>query len=137
MGTNAAVQVVNCRGVKLVTFYVQYDGYPKSLGQMIFDYFKESKIINGFNSKIHATPRYFNGAGCLAAWLVGSMKGNQIGNVYVVPDAILGGYDYFYRIQASDCQDILLTVHKGLKLLFDGELADFNPQAVKKGEFHV
>jgi hypothetical protein len=133
MGTRALVHIVekdmdNNQNV-LVSIYTQYDGYLEGLGMKIKNILDNGKaeIINGYgNNKI---PSSFNGIGCMAAYLIGSLKGNEIGNVYIVsPGTEDVGEEYTYFISELDGK-IHMTVYDGFpatKELFNGLLSKFN-----------
>ena len=73
MGTRALVKIKD-RGNVLSTVYRQNDGYPDGLGQEIKKILNggKSRIINGISGQ--SSPAYFNGMGCLGAYLIGELK---------------------------------------------------------------
>lgn len=87
MGTRALIHIkeAGLNSTTLVTIYKHYDGYPLGLGQQIIDILNngDTTIGNGVfkNEKAGA---YFNGMGCLAAYVIGALK-TQIGDVYIYP----------------------------------------------------
>ena len=85
MGTRATVTVFE-DNKPLVTIYRQMDGYLTGLGQDIKDALNggDVRIGNGYSTG-DATPKAFNGMGCMAAYLIGKLKGSDIGSVYIQP----------------------------------------------------
>ena len=82
-----------------VTVYRQCDGYPEGLGKELSDLIHDAKIVNGYGGA-QAIPKYFNGIGCLAAWVIGQLKGSQIGNVYLDKAGVKDvGEEYTYRVK--------------------------------------
>lgn len=118
----------------LVTIYRQFDGYPTGIGDELAAFLRGRKVVNGFGS--NDGPKVSNGMGCLAASLIGALKGDEPGNVYI------------YRLDASDCgeeyvytisNDSLVNGNSALRLrcegygkvLFDGPPEDFVGSAVE------
>ena len=101
MGTRSTYRIIEKHGEEqdqLALIYVQYDGYPQGHPMRIAEWLSGATVVNGFNS---TTPSLaFNGAGCLAARMVGYLKEDTIGNVYLYPFKYRGnsGEDYMYDI---------------------------------------
>jgi len=112
MGTRALIHIKDytngAKGSTLTTLYRQMDGYPDGLGASIRDKLAGCQITNGYRSGQDA-PHWFNGAGCLAAYLIGALKVDRdysettIGNVYIErPGAKNMGEDYIYEVRVYD-----------------------------------
>lgn len=101
MGTRSTYRIIEKNGQdqdQLALIYVQYDGYPQGHPMRIAEWLSGATVVNGFNS---TTPSLaFNGAGCLAARMVGYLKEDKIGNVYLQAFSTRGnsGEDYMYDI---------------------------------------
>ena len=102
MGTRSLIHIKHTciESPTLATIYQQYDGYPDGVGLNIYKILGNSKIINGFSD--HESPEYFNGMGCMAAYLISKIK-TAIGNVYIYPpDSEECGEEYTYTIYLKD-----------------------------------
>lgn len=102
MGTRALIHIksADLKSKTLCTIYRQYDGYYEGLGIDIYNILHKghSEILNGFGSD-SAVPTHFNGMGCLAAYLIGELKNEKIGNVYIqTPNAKNCGEEYVYTL---------------------------------------
>jgi hypothetical protein len=128
MGTRSIVHVKDGRKT-IVTLYRQFDGYPSGMGDDIKRILNngEVEILNGYNgsSKI---PAHFNGMGCLAAFLIGELKEQKIGNVYIIPTNSSGhGEEYVYTISQKNNQVYMKVQDDWNKtILFNGLLKDFS-----------
>jgi hypothetical protein len=134
MGTRSLTHIKEDDGTTIATIYRQYDGYPSGIGADIRQALNSGQVElrNGFSGGDEA-PKQFNGMGCLGAFLVGALKENKIGNVYLMsPDIEDVGEEYVYT----------LTPHQGtvnLKVvdtwknttLYDGILAEFDPELIE------
>lgn len=117
----------------LLTIYRQMDGYPSGMGAELADYLAQFKVVNGFDL-LNKTSKVANGAGCLAAQLVGFLKDGQTGGIYIYPSASKNcGEDYVYKIFVTTDKIFIqvFEVHGGwedkpyrLKLLFEGTPAE-------------
>jgi hypothetical protein len=129
MGTKSLVHVKDDKKT-LVTLYRQYDGYPSGMGADIKRILNEGdvKVLNGF-SRSQKSPEFFNGAGCLSAYLVGQLKKNSIGDVYLYPPNSEGlGEEFVYTVTVTKKNTVnlrILDVYKN-KILFNGQLKDFS-----------
>ena len=65
----------------LCTIYRQYDCYPTGMGKDILQALTGRNITNGYSGD---GAGQFNGAGCLAAFLIGALKQGKVGNVYML-----------------------------------------------------
>jgi hypothetical protein len=127
MGTRSIVHVKDGKKT-VVTIYRQYDGYPIGMGEDIKRVLNggEVEILNGYggSSKI---PSQFNGMGCLAAFLVGELKEQKIGNVYLMATNTKNvGEEFVYTLSDKNstvylkCFDVWNN-----KTLFNGPLKEF------------
>lgn len=110
MGTRCLVHIKSegLNSPTLVTLYRQYDGYPNGIGRDIQEILGDGKgkILNGFGSQ--DTPEFFNGMGCLAAWVIKELK-ERIGNVYIYPPDSEGcGEEYTYIIYKTENNDVVV-----------------------------
>ena len=128
MGTRTLVHVKDGKKT-IATIYRQYDGYPSGIGEDIKKALNsgEVEILNGYNgsSKI---PAQFNGIGCLAAFLVGELKEQKIGNVYLLAaNSKDCGEDFVYTLSEKKGQ-VYIKVQDvwNKKILFNGLLKDFS-----------
>lgn len=122
MGTRALIHIKsgNLNSKTLVTIYRQYDGYPAGLAVDIWKALNRGdfKITNGY-AYGDEIPSTFNGMGCLAAYLIGALKDNKIGNVYIMePDIYDVGEEFAYTVYIKD----------GVVKLQIGEILEFNLQ---------
>jgi hypothetical protein len=137
MGTRARVNVFNGNQI-LVSIYCQFDGYPTGLGKEIADFAGPFEVINGISCGERDTPQRANGMDCFAAQLVGHLKGNQVGNVYLRdtgPES--HGEEFVYDLHEHNGK-INLTVLEGgvtmfgnpgdkseeMKMLFNGNASE-------------
>lgn len=127
MGTKTLVHIKD-RKKTIATIYRQYDGYPTGIGEDIKEILNngEVEILNGYggSSKI---PAQFNGMGCLAAYLVGELKEQKIGNVYLfTPNAKDCGEDFVYTLSEKNGKLYMKVQDVWNKaILFNGLLKDF------------
>jgi hypothetical protein len=127
-------------GPTIVTIYRQMDGYPSGHGKELAKFLAGRTIVNGFGS---GTPgKASNGMGCLAATLVGHLKGDSIGGIYLYPpDSEDCGEEYIYTISNSATRTgsgINLKVEavrggygdkpRTLTVLFDGPPEEFSAE---------
>ena len=127
MGTRTLVHVKDGRKT-IATIYRQYDGYPTGMGEDIKEILNNGKveILNGYSGSSRI-PKQFNGMGCLAAYLVGELKQEKIGNVYLYPaNSKDCGEDFVYTITESKGKLNLkvFDVYEN-KTLYNGSLTGF------------
>lgn len=129
MGTRSLIHVLESKDSKapICTIYQQYDGQPDGVGSDIFNILNEGKlkIVNGF-ALGDSIPTVFNGMGCLAAFLIGKLKGDKIGNVYLHKPDITAEQEYNYSLYPIGTV-LYLRIQAGSGLLSEGKLADFVP----------
>ncbi len=132
MGTRSIVNVISQYDNKpVLALYRQFDGYPSGMGNDIKKILNDGDVtlINGFNSQ--ECPSHFNGMGCLAAYLVGALKGERIGNVYLYP--IGATEEYNYTLYPVD--NVLHMKCAGYgKVFYDGPLSGFDGRAIERAE---
>ncbi len=101
MGTRAIVDVFDEDDEILVTIYRQMDGYPDGLGMQLRDIIRGVALTNGFSGD-QEIPTTFNGMSCFAAFLVGKLKGDTIGSVYLMPAGASDvGEEYRYTVKPT------------------------------------
>lgn len=84
MGTRSVTKIYNDvkKDELLVSIYRQFDGYISGHGYELKNLLSNKRLVNGFQSNM-TTEIYFNGMGCMAAWLIGKLKGDNIGHIYI------------------------------------------------------
>jgi hypothetical protein len=125
MGTRSQTRIQDTQGRVYVQIYRQMDGYPSGMGKDLADIMASRSLTNG----IGGNKEVFNGAGCFAAYLVGALKGDRAGGIYLQPNTKdLFDYDYTYVITYPDepTGAFAIDVHdyQGNKL-FVGQLPEF------------
>jgi hypothetical protein len=139
MGTRSLTHVLDeDESTVLVTIYRQMDGYPTGHGQDLADFLTGRTLVNGFGS---GTPdKASNGMGCLAASLVGTLKGGEIGGIYIEPPGSKDhGEDYVYTVYPHLVTSLGLKVQSvhgmdHLVTLFDGPVSEFVAQKVEDSD---
>lgn len=124
MGTRGLINVVDEQGDTLLTIYRQYDCYPSGLGQELQNLLSQSEITNGYNSS-QEIPMVFNGFGCMAAYIVKSLK-DSIGNVYIYPPNITDvGEEYIYTLYPSKSKINIkvISTWDNNAVLYDGPIS--------------
>ena len=157
MGTRSLTKVIKSwkdkktnkvKKEKIICMYRQYDGYPSGRGADLVEFLSGSKVVNGLGMDDLNSKRVFNGAGCLAAQLVGHFKEGAGGFYLYNPKAKDCGQDYEYEIEVNDnnqvifrCIDIgyMAKNRKGediyvnkKRILFEGKAEDFLTEVVEK-----
>lgn len=140
MGTRSNVVIKDGR-TTLLRIYRQFDGYPEGIGDDIKRILNNGdvELVNGYSlgAKI---PKTFNGIADLGAYLLGKLKGNDIGNVYLdVPKPLKvddwGGMSIEYEYTLSDKKGKLHLVIKGYrKTLYEGLLKDADMKKIASSE---
>lgn len=127
MGTRALVHIKDGKKT-IATIYRQYDGYPTGMGEDIKEILNngEVEILNGYCGS-YKIPAQFNGIGCLAAYLVGELKEQKIGNVYLfAANSKDCGEEYVYTISEKKGRVYIKVQDIWNKaILFNGALKDF------------
>lgn len=138
MGTRSNVVVME-DGKQMVRIYRQYDGYPEGMGANLLKILADgqSKIVNGYQSSKDIAPFSFNGMGCLAAYLIGELKGGKIGNVYISGLQKLteeeSYIEYEYTIYFKN-NKLYFKVDNRESITYDGPLADCTVEKMEKQE---
>jgi hypothetical protein len=134
MGTRTLVHIKDGKKT-IATIYRQYDGYPSGMGEDIKQILNNGQVevLKGYSgsSKI---PSQFNGMGCLAAFLVGELKGGKIGNVYLMAaNTKEVGEEFIYTLIVKN-EDVYLKVFDiyNKKILFNGLLKDFSGEKAER-----
>lgn len=132
MGTRSTTAIKGEDGRTLVTLYRQYDGYPTGHGQELADFLKARTLINGIGNQTAQT--HANGMGCLAAQLIGHLKGDQIGSIYITNEG--DSEEYNYTIYSKNHEFYIRCESEYYGVLFNGLAKDFDGVAVDsvKGE---
>lgn len=128
MGTRGTVCILD-NFLSLVKIYSQNDSYPSGLGTHIKSILNEGnvQIVNGIGAG-QKSPAYFNGMGCLAAYLVGQLKSDQIGGFYLTTVDDIQQYNYFlYEVQKS--LHIKIADYNS-NIIYDGLLSEFDPKKI-------
>ena len=135
MGTRSLTHVLEDDGKVLVSIYRQFDGYPAVHGANLYEFLHDRTIVNGI--RMDTPPKASNGMGCLAASLIGFLKGSEIGSIYIVYPNADATEAYTYTIYPSGKirgfdnpqEEITLNlkVESYGKILFDGPINSFNP----------
>jgi len=130
MGTRSTYRIIekyNEEENQLALVYVQYDGYPEGHPADIAKWLSEGTVVNGFNP---STPTLaFNGAGCLAARMIGHLKQDRIGNVYLhaFKDRGNADEDYMYDIIVDQVNTSIkmIAYDSDNTIIFEGSVQEF------------
>ena len=99
MGTRSLTYVYDEQGERIINMYRQFDGYPTGHGAELAEFLNSGRMVNGLDGM--GKELQFNGAGCLAAQLVGHFKQSP-GGFYLYPTSVEDcGQDYEYHIYSS------------------------------------
>jgi len=127
MGTRTLVHIKDGKKT-IATIYRQYDGYPSGMGDDIKRILNngEVEVLNGYSGS-SKVPAQFNGMGCLAAFLVGELKGSFIGNVYLFsPNSKDCGEDFVYTLSVIKGKlNVKVQDVWNKSVLFNGPLSEF------------
>jgi len=149
MGTRALVSIEDEANNEIVVIYRQYDGYVEGLGEELWNFLKDMKVVNGLPGLDEKTA---NGMGCLAAQLVDHLK-DRPGNVYLYPAGTRDcgeEFHYVISLEKKDSEDfrspvgvLNLKIMDGpmtafgmsseegaTRVLYDGAVVDFDPEHV-------
>jgi hypothetical protein len=128
MGTRTLVHIKDGKKT-IATIYRQYDGYPTGMGEDIKRVLNGGEVIilNGYGGSCKI-PAQFNGMGCLAAFLVGELKEQKIGNVYLFAANTKDvGEEFIYTLSVKNGTVYLKCFDVWNKnILFSGPLKDFS-----------
>ena len=124
MSTHAVLEIKDGKKV-IAKAYKQLDGHPCYFGRDI------KKALDGGRASTNGylkskMPQAFMGMGCLAAYLVGKLKGRDIGDFYLIPvkeeqEDIL----YYYTLTADKKGKLHIEVESAADgILYEGPLAD-------------
>ena len=129
MGTRSIINVIQ-DGRILVSMYHQSDGYPSGVGLELLKALNngQATVINGFTPD-HSTPRYFNGMGCLAAYLVSHFK-KEVGNCYIHPPGQQEEYNYTVYLKEGELWLMVADTY----VLHNGPLKDVTPDLLERLE---
>lgn len=136
MGTRSSTQIIDGEGRVLVSFYRQMDGYPSGLGNDIKRILNngQAKLVNGYHMD-QKIPEIFNGMGCLGAYLIGQLKGSDIGNIYIQPHDTQA-YNYVIRELRPnpDMPGVIWFVVKDWQEcdIYNGPLSEFDGLTVER-----
>ncbi len=146
MGTRSLTHIIDSDGKTLCTIYRQFDGYPTGHGQELADFLKARTLVNGYTGDMTAKT-HANTLGCLAAQLIGHLKGDKLGGIYIyTPGASDCGEEYTYTIAEKPevgtgwerkPQGVTLKCHDGDRIIFEGDPADFDGVKIKQAAEHV
>ena len=144
MGTRSLTEVQDdWGGGTLFTLYRQFDGYLSGMGKDLKKWLHGKQIINGIGSE--TTPTHANGMGCLGAQLIAHFK-TGIGEFYMKPPGARDlGEEFVYTIYLIADRsrrrgfgslgikvETVYGPQEGLRVLYDGPVEDFDPDAVDK-----
>ena len=135
MGTRSTYRIIDKyekTEEQLALIYVQYDGYPNGHPSEIAKWLSEATVVNGFGS--NTTALTFNGAGCLAARMIGRLKNDSIGNVYMYPFQSRGnsGEDYMYDIVVEGQSINMIAYDYNNEKIFEGSPQEFTSKYSKE-----
>lgn len=130
MGTRSLTRIHEGAN-KYINMYRQFDGYPSGHGLDLFKFLDGMTVVNGFNDD---TPKKAaNGAGCLAAQMVGHFK-QGIGEIYLKPVEMTDCcQDYEYVLDIKD-SEITVTVLGYNETEFTGDVSAFGAWCAKPEE---
>jgi hypothetical protein len=128
MGTRSTIHIQDDDLKTVASLYRQYDGYLEGMGLDIRNALNNGQVElrNGFSGGDKA-PKQFNGMTCLGAYLIGQLKGDTIGNVYLTDSEDRQAYDYF--IYPND-GTVNMRAESDSEVLYDGILAEFDPELI-------
>lgn len=125
MGTRSTTTIIEKRGenkTPILKLYIQFDGYPSGVGLKLAEFSKDIEIINGISDQVAG--KAANGAGCFAAQLVGKLKGNDIGGVYIT-EVSACNEEYNYELICEEGQPVKMTCKEAE---FNGTAKEFYNQ---------
>ena len=129
---------------ELAVMYRQMDGYPSGHGAELKEFLQDFTVVNGLSLE---TKKVANGMGCLACQVVEHFKQGEPGGFYLdAAGARDCGEEYIYTLRNTKDGHINLQVRSGcvtffgmpgtkeenMGLVYDGDIRDFDPEAVEK-----
>lgn len=134
MGTPALIHVlygINEEETKTIcSIYSSCNGYPTGIGQIVADFTKNCKIINGNGLGYAKLVTHANGMGCFAAQLVAHLK-ESVGNIYMdFPTKSLDTYTYYIYEPEVGKAPTIKCYYLDTKI-FDGEARDFSGEKIE------
>ncbi|NEZ63030.1 hypothetical protein D0962_09590 [Leptolyngbyaceae cyanobacterium CCMR0082] len=128
MATRSLTYVKDEQGAVVACIYRQFDGYIKGgHGEEIASFLKDFSIVNGLSGQ---REKVANGARCLAAQLVASLK-SKPGLIYLEPtDTPAEGVSFVYEISANPGKEIKVDITSFDEVVFSGtpeQLAQWEP----------
>ena len=106
----------------IVSIYRQYDSYPTGLGQDI----KDLVLYAATRQDWPCIPTMDS----FAAWVIGKLKGDSAGNVYITQASDRQEFNYFVSRDLVGNFILKVTSEEG-STLYSGYIADFNPKSLK------
>lgn len=129
MGTRAQTLIYD-GDILITNIYCHSDGYPSGHYQNLLDILNNGNctITNGIMGNC---PVFFNGMGCLAAWLVKGLK-NGSGGIYLSSNDPLRDKpkwwpDYTYILRNEDCKLKLEFMRRDI-YLYKGLMSEASPE---------
>jgi hypothetical protein len=97
MGTRSLTRVFD-GDKEIACIYRQFDGYRTGHGKALADFILSRPFVNG----ISGSREVFNGMGCFAAQLIGHLKGDQAGAIYLyAPGTSDVWEEYVYEVRGG------------------------------------
>ena len=129
MGTRSTLHIKDGKKT-IASIYRQYDGYPTGMGKDIKTLLNDGdvRVQNGFSSS-DVIPKHFNGLRCLGAYLIGALKTDKIGGIYLTDSKDRQEYNYFLSLDNSDIA-MKVTNYEN-KVIFKGLLSEFDADIVE------
>ena len=130
MGTRSLTHIFN-NEKEIACIYRQFDGCPSGMGSDLAALLSSGTFVNGLDG---SAGKKFNGMGCFAAQLIGALKGDDAGGVYLYPAGSSEcGEEYVYEIRGgnggTDYKPLPVTVKcfavYDNKTLYEGDIKGF------------
>lgn len=137
MGTRAATVFIDNEwgtAKEICVLYRQFDGYCDGHGKELKEFLQGMQIVNGMTGD--EGPKFANGAGCLAAQVIGHFKGSDPGGFYVYPPGNRQLYNYILTTKSKTPLQLRVEYRCGEtnKILYDGPLDAFDPETAEKDD---
>tara|TARA_B100000780_G_scaffold139774_1_gene97912 strand:+ start:188 stop:673 length:486 start_codon:yes stop_codon:yes gene_type:complete len=128
MGTRSNTYILEAFGndstvgnIPIVNMYRQHDGYPSGHGLALLEFLLPITLVNGFGGEPEGLA---NGAGCLAAQMIGHFK-KGVGGFYIQPsDDLRYENDFTYEVHVSDLS-MEVKVYEDEKKIFHGTIPEY------------